>query len=274
MSGPLPLSFAVGRLLMRVRPAPLASFIKRLLRIRRVEVRTDQGTFWVDPASNAGLELGRTGAYDPVTLSAVERLVRPGSTFIDVGANEGYFTVVASRLVGPLGRVLAVEPQARLEAVLARNLALNRCTNVAVIHAAISDRSGTALLHLTPDVNNAASGLAAPTRYGLETQPTVLMTLADLLARAPGDPPVVKMDIESFEHEAIHGGAALFRAGAVRALILELHAGMLRRRGLDPEAVPRLLRACGYEQAPLFNGLVWAQPGALGPEEPPRPPIG
>ncbi len=272
MSGRLPLSFSAGRILMRVRPAPVASLIKRLLRIRRVEIATAQGTFWVDPASYAGLELAQTGAYDPATLSVIRRLVRPASTFIDIGANEGYFTVVASGLVGPLGRVIAVEPQARLEAVLERNLALNRCTNVAVIHAAISDHSGTSLLHLTPDVNNAASGLAAPTRYRLETQPTVLMTLADLLARAPGDSPIVKMDIESFEHEAIHGGEALFRAGAVRALILELHADMLRRRGLDVDAVPRLLRACGYEQHPLFNGLVWARPGTLERGPPPSAP--
>jgi len=248
---------------MRVRPAPLASLVKRLLRIRRCEIATREGKFWVDPASYAGLELADSGVYDPATLAVIHRLVRPGDTFIDVGANEGYFTVVASRLVGRAGRVIAVEPQLRLEPVLAKNLALNLCTNVAVIQAAISDRSGTSVLHLTPDMNNAATGLAAPTRYRLATQPTPLMTLADLLARAPGEPPVVKMDIESFEHEAIHGSEALFRAGAVRALILELHYDMLRKRGLDVEAVPRLLRASGYEQEAHCSGIVWARPGTL-----------
>src|SRR5208337_49171 len=135
---------------------------------------------------------------------------------------------------------------------------LNLCTNVVVIQAPVSDRSGTSVLHLTPDVNNAASGLAAPTRYSLATQTTPLMTLADLLARAPGAPLVVKMDIESFEHEAIHGGEALFRAGAVRALILELHVDMLRKRKLDIEAVPRLLRA--HDPREAANGL----PGGSG----------
>jgi hypothetical protein len=79
------------------------------------------------------------------------------------------------------------------------------------------------------------------------------------------------MDIESFEHEAIHGGEVLFRAGAVRALILELHRDMLRKRKLDVEAVPRLLRACGYEQEALGSGLVWARPGILPREECVRP---
>jgi len=271
MNGKLPFGFAVGRLLMRVRPAPLASLGKRLLRIRRCEITTKEGTFWVDPASYSGLELAQAAVYDPATLAVIHRLLRPGDTFIDIGANEGYFTVVASRLVGPTGRVLAVEPQSRLAPVLARNLALNHCANVVVIPAAISDHSGTSLLHLTPDMNNSASGLAAPTRYRLATQPVSLMTLADLLAGAPGSAPVVKMDIESFEHEAVHGGEALFRAGAVRALILELHYDMLRKRKLDVEAVPRLLRACGYEQEALFSGLVWARPGTLPREGPLRP---
>ncbi|HMD61866.1 MAG TPA: FkbM family methyltransferase [Opitutaceae bacterium] len=263
MNGRLPFGFSAGRLLMRVRPAPLASLVKRLLRIRRCEITTREGTFWVDPASYAGLELAGTGVYDPATLAAIRRLVRPGDTFVDIGANEGYFTVVASGLVGPAGRVLAVEPQLRLEPVLSRNLSLNGCSNVVVVQAAISDHSGTAVLHLTPDMNNAASGLEAPTRYVLAKQSTPLMTLAELLARAPGAAPVVKMDIESFEHEAIHGGEALFRAGAVRALILELHRDMLLRRRLDAGAVPRLLRDCGYEQAADCNGLVWARPVRL-----------
>jgi FkbM family methyltransferase len=265
MTGNIPFSFTLGRLLMRIRPAPLASMIKRLLRIQRVEIVTDGGRFWVDPASFSGLELAQTGQYDPVTLAVVRRLLSPGDTFIDIGANEGFFTVIASKLVGPTGSVLAVEPQLRLQSVLAKNLALNSCVNVNVIRAAISDHAGNSTLHLTPDVNNSASGLAAPTRYQLTTQPVTLMTLADLVAMAKGTAPVVKMDIESFEHEAIHGSEVVFRAFGVRALILELHYQMLRKRKLDIEAVPRLLRACGYEQAAGWSGLVWARPGTLPP---------
>jgi FkbM family methyltransferase len=251
---------------MKVRPAPVASLIKRLLRIRRVEITTTEGRFWVDPASDPGISLASAGIYDPATLGAIRRLLGPGDTFIDLGANEGYFTVVASRLVGPKGRVLAVEPQLRLEPVLSRNLLLNGCANVTHIRAAVSDHRGMSVLHLTPDMNNAASGLAAPTRYRIATQPTPLITLADLLALAPpGPPPVLKMDIESFEHEAIHGSESVFREGAVRALILEIHVDMLRKRQLDIEAVPRLLRACGYEQLPRFSGLVWAKPGISFP---------
>jgi len=259
----LPFTFAVGRFLMRVRPAPLASFVKRLLGIRRREIATNEGRFWVDPASYVGLELAETGFHEPDTLEAIHLILRPGDTFVDVGANEGYFTVVASRIVGPTGRVLAVEPQQRLERVLAKNLAANLCTNVVVIQTAISNSSGIATLHLAPDMNNSASGLAVATHYRVATQPTPLMTLTELLAQVPDSRPVVKMDIEGFEYEAILGSEAVFRTGIVRTLIVEPHDHLLRRRHLDIEALPRFLRACGYEQTARFEGRVWARPGTL-----------
>jgi FkbM family methyltransferase len=250
---------------MKVRPAPFASLLKRALRIKRVEISTAEGRFWVDPASLNGLELAETGQYDPATLAVIRRLVGAGDTFVDIGANEGYFTVVASHLVGPSGSVIAVEPQLRIQAVLKRNLDRNACENVRIVQAAITDHSGRSTLHLTADVNNAASGLAAPTRYRLAEQPVTLMTLSELMDTVQGSSIVVKMDIESFEHEAVHGGEDVFRSGRIRALILELHYDMLRRRELDVEAVPRLLGACGYEQPEGWSGLVWARPGSLRP---------
>jgi FkbM family methyltransferase len=244
---------------MRVRPASLASFIKRLLGIRRRTITTDEGRFWVDPASYVGLELAETGSLEPGTLEAMRRYLRPGDTFIDIGANEGFFTVVASRMVGRAGRVLAVEPQQRLEPVLARNLKENLCKNVAVIQAAISNCSGTATLHLAPDMNTGSSGLAVATHYRVATQLTPLMTLTELLAHVPNAKPIVKMDIEGYEYEAILGSEDVFRLGVIATLIVEPHDHMLRQRNLDVEALPRFLRSCGYEQTTQFQGRVWVR---------------
>jgi FkbM family methyltransferase len=262
--GKLPIEFTLGRLLMRVRPAPLASLVKRMLRIRRLQIVTAEGKFWVDPASFAGLRLAETGFLEPQTLEAIHKALHSGDTFIDIGANEGYFTVVASRIVGATGRVIAVEPQERLKSVLARNLSDNLCENVEVVHAAISDHAGTATLHLAPDMNNSSSGLFPATRYKVATQQTAIMTLSQLMDRMPDARPVVKMDIEGFEHEAILGSEAVFRDGRIRVLILEPHLHLWLQRGLDVEALPRLLRACGYEQSANWEGRVWQRP-AMGP---------
>lgn len=252
-------SFAVGQFLMRVRPAPLAAFIKRLLCIRRCELTTPEGTFWVDPVSDIGQRIWRVGSYEPESSALLGRLLKPGDTFLDIGANEGCLCVAAARLVGPTGRVIAVEPQSRLQEVLERNFALNRC-RAEILRFAVSDHAGSAELHLSPEVNNSASGLAAHTRYRLPTQTVPLVTLSQLFEHLSlPDSVIVKMDIEGFEHEAILGSSELFRTGRIPAILLELHPPYIAQRGLDPEAVPRFLASCGYEHLPGSRGHVWAR---------------
>jgi FkbM family methyltransferase len=269
------LPFVAGRWLLRIRPAPLASALKRLLRVRRLVLPTVQGRFWVDPASVLGAALGREGVFEPITLNILSRLLHPGDTFLDVGANEGYFAVVAARRVGPSGRVIAVEPQQRLQEVLRRNFDLNECRQVAIVAAAVSDRPGVVRLHLAPDMNNGASSLAPATRYRLPTESVAGMTLAELLTNSCiPDGVVVKMDIESWEYEAILGSAEIFRAGRIRALILELHHSLLFRRQRDPTVLERFLTECGYQRLAESEGRAWicpaASPGITVPDRPGR----
>src|SRR5688572_13621160 len=66
-------------------------------------------------------------------------LIRPGMVVVDVGANIGYFSLLASTLVGPTGRVYAFEPDPVNCALLRKNVRLNRVTNIEVIESALSD---------------------------------------------------------------------------------------------------------------------------------------
>jgi FkbM family methyltransferase len=68
--------------------------------------------------------------------------LQPGDTFLDVGSHYGIYSVLASKLVGPAGRVIAVEPHPESLQVLRANLALNGCGNVEALNAAFSDSSG------------------------------------------------------------------------------------------------------------------------------------
>lgn len=242
-------TLALGRFIMRVRPAPLASVMKSLLLLRRTEESTPEGVFWIDPASYQGLAIAEHGVYEPELLATVKSRLQPGDTFVDVGANEGYFSVVASRAVGATGRVLAIEPQTRLQKVLLRNFALNDCHNTTAVAAAVSDCRGQATLHLTPGVNNSASGLMAPTRYPLFRQDVPTLPLSEILVEAGIDHcALMKVDIEGWEYEAVLGSPELFRSGRVRALALELHPQLLRERGLEVNAITGFLADCGYRE--------------------------
>ena len=104
----------IERLLMKLRPAFLASFVKRILRIKVRNVSTTFGQFQVDPVSFFGRALIENGEYEGEVAGAISDLLSDGQVFIDIGANNGYFSVRASQYVGGDGMVLAIEPQARL----------------------------------------------------------------------------------------------------------------------------------------------------------------
>jgi hypothetical protein len=143
----------IQALIRTIRPAALASFVSRVTGLsKRRNVQTTEGAFWVDPVSDFGWTLAN-GGYESEMKAVLERYLQPGCTFIDLGANEGYFSVVASRLVGPRGKVISVEPQSRLQNIIRTNLDLNKCANVRVVKAALSAQSGTVTLELAPDIN-------------------------------------------------------------------------------------------------------------------------
>jgi len=253
----------LGALLMRIRPAPLASVLKELLCVRRIVVETPECTLWLDPASEFGQRLLTLGYYEPETSVVLKQILRPGGTFADVGANEGYFSLIASRIVGAGGRVLAVEPQKRLQEVLRRNFDLNGASNATIAAAAVSDAKGAAELNLAASMNTGSSSLMRRTRYRPRQETVPTETLAEIARQAGiGRIDLLKMDIEGWEYEAILGSRSLFEEGRVRAIVIEIHADHLRARGLEAGAIVDFLTGCGFRVATEFKALVFVLPGA------------
>ena len=250
----------VNRALMRVRPASLASALKRLLRIRRRVVATQAGRFYIDPVSNFGVGVQQERCYEPELSDAVRALLREGDVFVDVGANEGFFSILASKAVGPTGHVIAIEPQSRLQCVLARNIRENGALNIDVIQRAISDTAGVATLSISPDMNTGSSGLFRTTRYGVPTQDVLQTTLESLFKLfSLHSVRLMKMDIEGFEYEALLGSRDIFRDGTIEYLALELHPTILSRRGKAEKDILDFLDECGYRRDERFDTFILAK---------------
>ena len=79
----------------------------------------------------------------------ISRIISPGATIIDVGANIGYLTTYFSDLTANSGKVLALEPDSRAFCFLKRNLSLNNCVNTTPYLLALSDHVGTSHLYLS-----------------------------------------------------------------------------------------------------------------------------
>ena len=148
--------------------------------------------------------------WEPTTIRTFLRLVSPGATVLDVGANSGLFSLLAARS-DPAVTVHAVEPVARVFSVLESNVALNGLPNVTCHRLACSDRSGPATLHVpageaVPVMASLVAGWADTAATG---EPVECTTVDGLVAGEAIDRvDVVKIDAEGSEDAVLRGARA------------------------------------------------------------------
>lgn len=247
-------------LIRKVRPAPLAAFIAQISGIdQRRPFSTRLGTFFINPVSNFGSQLLR-GEYEPNTRSVLEGCLKPGSVFVDLGANEGYFSVVASKLVGPSGSVLAVEPQSRLQSIIHMNLYINECFNVRVVRTALSDAETTVELNLASEMNSGSTSLyRRSARYPMRKEAVKCMTLERLMQEAGLDRcDLMKVDVEGAEYDIFMAAGKTLRSGIIKNIALEFHEGSFTARGLKADDLHQWVLGCGYALNGNYTNRVYS----------------
>lgn len=163
----------------------------------------------VIPSDVVGRPIALFGVYELAVTTLLTSYLRPADTFVDVGANLGYYTVLGGDAVGSAGRVVAFEPSKRIRSRLERNVALNGLSQVQVRGEAVADRDGTAKLVESDDKNNDGLGYLDATSDTGTMVPCV--RLDDSFEDTP--PALIKVDVE--------GGEAVVFAGAERLLARE-----------------------------------------------------
>lgn len=167
----------------------------------RVRSGVNRGRRWSLVSTGRGYGSGRFGRD---RIAALAALVRPGECFWDLGAHKGFVTLAASRLVGPDGLVIAVEPGPANLPFLRRHVAWNEAANVRIVPAAVGESSGPVAFGGQGDSLSYQVGVGDET-VQLETIPGIMGRL-DLPA-----PTTMKMDIESQEAAALRGALPVLR---------------------------------------------------------------
>ena len=98
-----------------------------------------RGKKWI---KSAGVNAYCLGTYEIEKQKLFEKIVKPNDIVFDIGAHVGFYTLLASELVGESGKVFAFEPLSRNINYLKRHIALNKCNNVFVMEAAVCDKAG------------------------------------------------------------------------------------------------------------------------------------
>ncbi len=189
------------------------------------------------------------GAFSPHIAQVVRSLLAPGGTFLDIGANVGYFSVIASDRVGPKGRVIAVEPFPPVCASLRRHLAGVAFAEVHQI--GLGDVDGNLAFHVPPGGQRDYNVTLTPS----PDWPTIelpVRKMDDCLKEwKVGRVDLMKMDVEGAEPRVLRGGAEALRGGAVRHMIVEVNGHRLTEGGGSPAALVEQLGGLGFVPARL-----------------------
>jgi FkbM family methyltransferase len=161
-----------------------------------------RGKKWIVGAGEHGYWLG---SYEMNKRLAFERLIPAGSVIYDIGANVGYFSLLAAVLAGDQGWVYAFEPLPRNVAFLRRHIELNRLNNISVIEAAVSEEQGEAYFDL--GASSAMGHLAESGEIRVE-----MVSLDQMMAEGTLLPPdYIKLDVEGAEYHALVGAENLLK---------------------------------------------------------------
>jgi len=237
----------------RIAPTERGGF--RLARLARqfVPESQRQGTFHTPDGLRLNLDL-RTypditmavGLYELDTARLIHRLLKSGSWFVDVGANLGYFTLLAAKWTVPSGRVDAFEPdplnRQRLEQHLHENALGDR---VRIYPIAASSQAGEVeLIH--PQSAGANHGMASFYKSLAGEGATFTVPTARLDEVLDGSPDLIKLDVEGAELAAIEGMEKILRSSTPPKLIIEHN--------------PTSCAAAGYRPGDIFTKLLQFQP--------------
>lgn len=197
-----------------------------------------RGYKWIAGSSNHGCWLG---SYEYEKRKKFERTVERGAVVFDVGANVGFYTLLASVLAGPEGKVFAFEPMPRNLRYLNLHLTLNGVTNATVVQVAVADSDGTVCFDLGP--NHATGHLDDQGRLRVQA-----VTLDDMVfARGLPAPSVIKIDVEGAEALVLRGAARVVSVHHP-VVFLACHSQILWSE------CSALLLSHGYKLQPLLGG--------------------
>jgi len=191
----------------------------------------------------AALWMHRLGILGHEEIQILGRLLRPGMTALDIGANQGIYTLVLASLVYP-GQVFAFEPQRFLYQQLVSNVQVNKACNVVCHNLAVSSCPGELILQpgiLNWGDNRIVTG-AAPARGQVTVD---AISLDQQFADRKID--FLKIDVQGGEAEALFGARHLLERNVDLIVMFELWPYGLRKAGSPPEVLLRFLWDLGFQ---------------------------
>jgi FkbM family methyltransferase len=185
------------------------------------------------------------GLFERTELEHFRKIIKPGMTVIDIGANIGLYTVIAAKLVGPEGKVFAYEPEDDNYEILKKNIEINKLSNVIPLKTALAEKVGAADLYL--DLNNRGHHSFANSGKAEK----VIRVETDTLDHSLGkyhisNVNVIKMDIEGAEGLAFQGMSMTIAQSPDLMILTEFYPEIINKVGSIPSSFIMSLINTGF----------------------------
>jgi FkbM family methyltransferase len=199
----------------------------------------------VTPSEHIQQQLFWYGYYEKPVTVLLQMLLKPDSIMLDIGANVGYFTVIAASLAKN-GKVYAFEPVTELFEKLKTNIHENNLFNAMAINAAAGESQRESLIYISDESNKGMSSLKPPENFSGYSQPVTIVRIDDWIKQTDIDRvDFIKIDVEGYELFALQGMTEMLM-NFTPVLIVEINANTLAYFCLSPNDVMEFLKNLGY----------------------------
>jgi len=202
------------------------------------------------------------GTYEPEETTWIYKVLKPGMTVVDAGSNIGYYSLIASSLVGKTGEVYSFDPSKYMYDLLRKIVVDNRIVNIHPFNLGLGDKETTLELYKVSELNNVIADTYSPS-FCLPIDDAT-MKVMNIKVENLGISPVttldkfsehyiieridlLKLDVEGYEPHIITGAKRLLEENRIRRIMIELNGYWLTRSNNTPESVDAMLRKYGFD---------------------------
>ena len=188
----------------------------------------------------------RSRAYEEQETELFKKIVRGGMVVVDIGANIGYYTLIAASIVGEHGKVFAFEPEPKNHALLVKNIEANGYENIIAVPKAVSDKGGSTRLFLSPDGNTGWHRIY-DSEDGWNSIEIETVTLDEFFQGKEESIDVIKMDVEGSEMAVLQGMTRILERNDKLIIFTEFFPALLKKSGASPEGYLNELEKHGFK---------------------------
>lgn len=186
------------------------SFNKGRPFFKNIEVEGISFSILINPFLNSGVDeiIAETGVWEQKLSQNIKKFLPRDGVFLDIGANIGYHSLFAAKLLVDGGRVYSFEPQASVHEQLLKSIKKNKLVNISVFNTALSDHHGEETLYVREENVGGSTLLSLPKMesFRVDSSMRVSINTLDSYLNMFSRVDVIKIDVEGYEYEVFKGG--------------------------------------------------------------------